>query len=107
MLKDMPDLMRDVVRFNVKAEFLDDQRLADWREALRQDTLVSDLYFEAANTSNVGDNIRSLGIITLALGVFSLSSQPLRSSITPSGWPCIPTVLRSKIRNWWSVLGVY
>ncbi len=70
MLEDMPDLMRDVVRFNVKAEYLDDQRLADWRETLRQDTLVSDLYFEAANTSNVGNNIRSLGIITFALGVF-------------------------------------
>jgi cell division transport system permease protein len=70
MLEDMPDLMRDVVRFNVKAEYLDDQRLADWRETLRQDTLVSDLYFEAANTSNVGSNIRSLGIITFALGLF-------------------------------------
>lgn len=70
MLEDMPDLMRDVVRFNVKAEYLDDQRLADWREVLRQDSLVSDLYFEAANTNNVGDNIRSMGVITLALGVF-------------------------------------
>lgn len=70
MLEEMPDLMRDIVRFNIKAEFVDDQRLKDWREALRQDTLVSDLYFEAANTSNVGNNIRSLGIITLALGVF-------------------------------------
>ena len=70
MLEDMPDLMRDVVRFNVKAEFLDDQRLADWRESLQQDTLVGNLYFEAANTSNVGENIRSLGIITLSLGIF-------------------------------------
>lgn len=70
MLDDIPDLMRDVVRFNVKAEFLDDQRLIDWREALSQDTMVSKLYFEAANTSNVGANIRSLGLITLVLGVF-------------------------------------
>ncbi len=70
MLEDMPDLMRDVVRFNVKAEYLDDQQLIDWRESLRQDSLVSDLYFEAANTSNVGNNIRSVGIITFALGVF-------------------------------------
>ncbi len=70
MLKDMPDLMRDVVRFNVKAEFLNDPRLAAWRESLRQDTLVSTLYFEAADTNNVGENIRSLGIITLALGLF-------------------------------------
>lgn len=70
MLEDMPDLMRDVVRFNVKAEYLNDQRLSDWRETLRQDSLVSDLYFEAASTNNVGNNIRSLGLITLALGIF-------------------------------------
>jgi cell division transport system permease protein len=70
MLEDMPDLMRDVVRFNVKAEYLNDEQLTAWRETLRQDTLVSDLYFEAASTNNVGNNIRSLGIITLALGVF-------------------------------------
>jgi cell division transport system permease protein len=70
MLDDIPDLMRDVVRFNVKAEYLDDPRLLDWRESLRQDSVVSALYFETANTSNVGANIRSLGLITLALGVF-------------------------------------
>ena len=70
MLEDMPDLMRDVVRFNVKAEYLNDQKLADWRESLRQDSLVSELYFEAANTSNMGANIRSIGIITLSLGFF-------------------------------------
>jgi len=70
LLDEMPDMLRDVVRFNVKAAFLDDQRLADWRQALQQDTLISDLYFEAAKTNNVGQNIRSLGIITLTLGIF-------------------------------------
>ncbi|MFN0217034.1 MAG: cell division protein FtsX [Saprospiraceae bacterium] len=70
ILEDMPDLMRDVVRFNVKAEYLQDQRLTEWRETLRQDTLISDLFFESANTNNIGKNIRSLGIITFALGVF-------------------------------------
>lgn len=69
MLKDMPDLLRDVVRFNVKAEFLDDQKLSDWRETLRQDTLVSDLFFEAANTGNVSRNIRNMGLVTLILGL--------------------------------------
>jgi cell division transport system permease protein len=70
MLQDMPDLLRDVVRFNVKAEFLDDQRLGEWRETLRQDTLVSDLYFEAANTGNVTRNIQKIGLISLIIGVF-------------------------------------
>jgi cell division transport system permease protein len=69
MLQDMPDLMRDVIRFNVKAEFLEDKGLTEWQEALRQDTMVSALYFETASTNNVGENIRSLGIITLTLGL--------------------------------------
>lgn len=69
LLEDMPDLMRDVVRFNVKAEYLEDQRLADWREALKQDTVVSELFFEAANTNNVAANIRNMGMVTLVLGL--------------------------------------
>lgn len=70
ILQDMPDLMRDVVRFNVKAEFMHDKQLYGWREALRQDSLVSELYFEAANTENVGKNIRNIGTVTLVLGIF-------------------------------------
>lgn len=67
ILEDMPDLLRDVVRFNVKSDFLDDEKLSDWRTALRQDSLVSELYFEAANTGNVGRNLRTMGLATLVL----------------------------------------
>ena len=67
MLEDMPDLLRDVIRFNVKAEYLDTARLSEWRETLRRDTLVADLYFEAANTGNVSSNLQSLGLVTLVL----------------------------------------
>ena len=69
MLEDMPDLLRDVIRFNVKAEYLDTARLSEWRETLRRDTLVADLYFEAANTGNVSGNLQSLGLVTLVLCV--------------------------------------
>ncbi|MFM8485894.1 MAG: cell division protein FtsX, partial [Bacteroidota bacterium] len=65
----MPDLLRDVIRFNVKAEYLDTARLSEWRESLRSDTLVADLYFEAANTGNVSNNLQSLGLATLVLCV--------------------------------------
>lgn len=68
LLEDNPDLLRDVVRFNVRAEFFEGDSLANWREQLRQDTLIADLYFEAANTGNVGKNIQNLGLIALALG---------------------------------------
>lgn len=68
MLADMPNLFRDVVRFNVRADYLDNDSLTQWREHLRENPLVADLYFEAANTGNVGRNIENLGWITLALG---------------------------------------
>ena len=69
LLEDNPDLLRDVIRFNVKADYLRADSLSRWREELRQDTLIADLYFEAANTSNVGDNIQRLGILALGLGL--------------------------------------
>ena len=68
MLADMPNLFRDVVRFNVRADYLDNDSLTQWRERLRENPLVADLYFEAANTGNVGRNIENLGWITLTLG---------------------------------------
>lgn len=69
MLEDMPDLLRDVIRFNVKADYLEDQKLMSWRETLRQDTLISDLFFEAANTGNVSRNLKNLGLVTLILSI--------------------------------------
>ncbi len=69
LLEDNPDLLRDVIRFNVKADYLDDEVLTDWKGKLLQDSLVADLYIEAANTGNVGKNIQNMGLIALALGL--------------------------------------
>ena len=69
LLEDNPDLLHDVIRFNVKAEYLNDDSLSQWRETLRHDSLVADLYFEASNTGNVGQNIQNMGLIALILGV--------------------------------------
>lgn len=69
LLEDNPDLLRDVIRFNVHADYLESDSLLAWREALRQDSLIADLYFEAANTGNVGKNIQNLGLIALGLGI--------------------------------------
>ena len=69
LLEDNPDLLRDVIRFNVRADFLDSDKLLAWRETLRQDSVVADLYFEAANTGNIGKNIQNLGLIALGLGI--------------------------------------
>ena len=69
LLEDNPDLLRDVIRFNVRAESLDSDSLLAWRETLRRDSLIADLYFEAANTGKVGKNIQNLGLIALGLGI--------------------------------------
>jgi cell division transport system permease protein len=69
MLEDIPNLLRDVIRFNVKSHYLHNDSLLAWQHILKQDTVVADLYFEAANTGNVGKNIQSLGWITLGLGI--------------------------------------
>lgn len=68
LLQDLPELMRDVVRFNVQADYLNNDSMFNWREQLRADTMVADLYYEAATTGNVGPNLEKLGWITLALG---------------------------------------
>ncbi len=68
LMEDIPNLMRDVVRFNVQAEFFQEDSLRQWRETLRQDTVISELYVEAANTSNIGRNIENIGYLTLGLG---------------------------------------
>ena len=68
LLETTPDLLRDVIQFNVRASYLQDDSLNQWREELRQDSTIAELYFEAANTGNVSKNIQNLGFITLALG---------------------------------------
>lgn len=70
--KDVPDLLRDVVRFNVQADYLDSDALENWRQELRGDTCIADLYLDAANTANVGKNIETIGWISLALGFLLL-----------------------------------
>ncbi len=67
MLEDAPDLLRDVVRFNVHAEYLDDESLLRWREELQQDTAVAELYLEASNIGNVSENIQNMGLLALGL----------------------------------------
>lgn len=72
MPADVPDLLRDIIRFNVLANYLDKDSLSGWRSELRQDTCIADLYLDAANTSNVGKNIENLGWVTLGLGLLLL-----------------------------------
>lgn len=69
LLEQLPGMMRDVVRFNVKASYFQEDSLRAWRETIRQDSLVEDLFVEVANVGNVGQNIEKLGWIALGLGL--------------------------------------
>ncbi len=65
---DLPEMLRDVIRFNVRADFLKPDSLARWREVLQRDSTVAELYYEALSTSNVGGNLEKLGWFTAILG---------------------------------------
>ena len=67
MLSDMPNLFRDVVRFNVRSSFMDNDSLMQWRETMKADSVVADLFFDAVNTANIGQNIQNLSFLTLVL----------------------------------------
>ncbi|MFZ4634615.1 MAG: cell division protein FtsX [Saprospiraceae bacterium] len=69
LLEQLPGMMRDVVRFNVQAAYFQEDSLRAWRETIRQDSLVEDLFVEVANVGNVGQNIEKLGWIALGLGL--------------------------------------
>ncbi len=69
LLADLPNLMYDVVRFHVRAEFFHSDSLRQWREALKRDTLISELYVEAIETGNISRNLSLLAGATLGLAL--------------------------------------
>ncbi len=68
LLADLPNMLRDVVRFNVRANYLEADSLAALREIFSRDSLVAELQFERAATENIGRNIEKMGWLTLCLG---------------------------------------
>ena len=69
MLADLPDLLYDVVRFNVRENWLAPDSLDLLRTQIRADSLVSDVYYEQNNTANIGKNLEKLGWLTLVIGI--------------------------------------
>ncbi len=72
LLADLPNLMRDVVRFHVRADFFERDSLQRWREELKRDTLISELYVEAAETGNISRNLNLIAWATLGLTLLLL-----------------------------------
>lgn len=69
LLTELPDLMRDVIRFNVRADMLDEDAMTLWKSELRADTAVADVFLEATSVGNVGKNIERIGYIALGMAV--------------------------------------
>ncbi len=72
LLADLPNMMRDVVRFNVRADFFQQDSLKRWREELKQDTLIAELYVEAVETGNISRNLNLISAMTLSLALLLL-----------------------------------
>lgn len=69
VFRDLPVIMRDVVRFHVEAPYFQDDSLRAWREEVRQDSMVQDLFIEVAEVGNMAKNLEMLGWVTLGLGL--------------------------------------
>jgi cell division transport system permease protein len=69
MMEDLPNMLRDVIRFNVNSNFLTKDSLLEWKAQLQQDSLIQDLYFEENMTGNISKNIEKVGWFTLILGI--------------------------------------
>ncbi len=72
LLFDLPDLMHDIVRFHVRADFFQRDSLQQWRETLKQDTLIAELYVETTETGNISRNLNLLAGATLGLAALLL-----------------------------------
>ena len=68
LLEDLPSMMHDIVRFNVRADYLHSDSLTMFRTSLKEDPIVSDLFFDAAITDNVTKNVEKIAWFTLGLG---------------------------------------
>jgi cell division transport system permease protein len=69
LLEDLPNMMRDVVQFHVRADKLNAEDLLALQEEIRTDSLVSELFFETANADEISANMESVSRIALALAL--------------------------------------
>jgi cell division transport system permease protein len=69
LLEDLPNMMRDVVQFHVRADRLNAEDLQALQEEIRTDSLVSELFFETANADEISSNMESVSRIALALAL--------------------------------------
>lgn len=67
---DLPNPFYDMFSFNVPANYMQADSLADIRETLRSAPYVSDVFYQESLVDDVARNLRTLGVIALGLGLF-------------------------------------
>jgi cell division transport system permease protein len=67
---DMPNPLYDVITFNVKADYLEKDSLANIRQMLRQNESVSDVYYQESVTDAITNNLEKISYGLLGAGLF-------------------------------------
>jgi len=67
---DLPNPFFDVITFNVKAAYLEQDSLKNIRSELMTYDAVSDIFYQESLTDNIGKNIKRLGFLALGISLF-------------------------------------
>jgi cell division transport system permease protein len=67
---DLPNPFLDVVYFNLKAAYLEPQKLQQIREELKSVPAVNDVYYEESLVDNIASNLQKAGYFALGFGLF-------------------------------------
>lgn len=67
---DLPNPFLDVVFFNLKAEYLDPQKLQQIREEIKGLNAINDVYYQESLIDNIANNLKKAGYFALGFGLF-------------------------------------
>jgi len=69
---DLPNPLYDVISFNVKASFLEEEALHGMRQQLKSNPSVKDVYYQESLVQQIVSNIKKMSWLFLALGLLFL-----------------------------------
>lgn len=62
----------DVLSFNLKAEFMEESKLAEIKASIEMNQYVNDVYYQEGLVEDISRNIRKIGFLALAIGFLFL-----------------------------------
>ncbi|GJM32447.1 MAG: cell division protein FtsX [Saprospiraceae bacterium] len=69
---DLPNPLYDVITFNVRAAQMNPDSLAQIRDLLQTQELVKDVYYQENLVGDIAGNVKKIGFLALAIGLFFL-----------------------------------